>query len=328
MTQNTAVPIIDLGAMRSADPQRRDALAAHIWEASRDVGFYSVVNHGITSTLVADLFAQMQDFFDRPCAEKTSISNARSTSMRGYFGIGDETPERMAAGDLKEGFDMAGELSPDDLDLLHGSKLYGPNQWPSDAPEFRRTILQYHARMQALAVDLLGLYARAMGKPEDFFAPMLRKPLAQLRLLRYPPQDLNPDGQAIGCGEHTDYGAISLLSQDAPGLEVLGKDGVWKQVEVIDGAFVVNIGDLMARWTNDQLRANLHRVINRQATLRHSAAFFLDPDYDAVIEPIGSCVPAGTPPVYAPVVFGRYNEAKLDATFEFRRQPLPEASPL
>jgi isopenicillin N synthase-like dioxygenase len=320
MTPSSEVPVIDLSEMRSTESSRRSRLAAQIWDASKDIGFFSVINHGVPQALIDGAFAQIRALFDLRHEEKVKMSNMHSTSMRGYFGIGDETPEHLAAGDLKEGFDLASELSEDDLDVLNDSKLYGLNQWPMGLPEFRSTILQYHDQLHALSIELLSLYARAMGKPEWYFQSLFRKPLAQLRLLRYPPQNIFPSGLAVGCGEHTDYGAISLLSQDAPGLEVQSKSGEWVEVDVIPGAFVINIGDLMARWSNDLLKANLHRVINRRNSLRHTAAFFLDPDYDAVIRCVDSCIPAGERPAYDPIVFGQYNEAKLDATFEFRRR--------
>ena len=323
MTQSpikTMIPIIDVGAIRSTNTKQRDHLSSEIWRASKDIGFFSIVNHGIPQNLIDAVFCQIKAFFDLPYKEKVKISNARSPNMRGYFGIGEESPEHVLAGDLKEGFDLASELPADDPDFLNGSKLYGTNQWPQGMPEFQRTLMEYHERMTVLSSSLLGMFACAVGKPESFFLPQLRNPLAQLRLLRYPPQDADQLTASIGCGEHTDYGAIALLAQDAPGLEVKGKTGEWVEVNVIPGAFVVNIGDLMARWTNDALQANVHRVVNRRSTLRHSAAFFLDPDYNALIECIDSCVSPGGRALYGPIVFGQYNEAKLDATFEFRRQ--------
>ena len=163
------------------------------------------------------------------------------------------------------------------------------------------------------------MFARGLGKEDNFFDRFLQKPLAQLRLLRYPPQPEPPES-IIGCGAHTDYGTIALLSQDSPGLEVLTKKGEWMEVEVIPNAFVVNIGDLMARWSNDLFLANVHRVINRNSSERYSMAFFLDPDYKAVIECIDTCIPAGKKAKYKPIVFGEYNEIKLDATFNFRKQ--------
>ncbi|MCX4162779.1 MULTISPECIES: isopenicillin N synthase family oxygenase [Paraburkholderia] len=314
------IPVIDISAIRTDDARERDQLASEIWEASRNVGFFSIVDHGIPGDLTHEVFSQIRAFFDLPAQSKISISNKKSRNMRGYFGIGEESPEDTMAGDLKEGFDLSVDLLADDPDFVRGSTLYGPNQWPPDMPVFKQVMTTYHTQMTALSIALLGLFARALGKPESYFAPLLRKPLAQLRLLRYPPHDTTSLCSPIGCGEHTDYGAIALLAQDAPGLEVQDKRGRWIEVGVVPGAFVVNIGDLMARWTNDRLQANVHRVVNRRADSRHAAAFFLDPDYDALIECIDSCVPTGQQPIHEPIVFGCYNEAKLNATFEFRKQ--------
>ncbi|MFC5475323.1 isopenicillin N synthase family dioxygenase [Paraherbaspirillum soli] len=314
-----SIPTIDIAPLFGGNQRDVDHIAESIADACKTVGFFTVVNHGIAPALIDSMFQESKNFFARPLTEKMSISNDKSPHMRGYFPVGAETPEYEAKGDLKEGFDMCSDLPPDDPDVLAGATLHGPNVWPPGLPGFKRTMTEYHAQMLHLSRRLLAVFARGLGKPDDFFDDKLTKPLAQLRLLHYPPQHGPVSREQMGCGEHTDYGTIALLSQDIEGLEILAKDGSWITVQQNPAAFIVNIGDLMARWTNDRYVANLHRVINASGRDRYSAAFFLDPDYHAKIECIDTCVSADAPGKYAPIIFGEYAEAKLDATFQFRQ---------
>lgn len=314
---STQIPVIDLRQFSLTGTALKQ-LSQEVITAAEDFGFFQVINHGIDTSLVCEVYQQMQSFFGQDIRYKARLSNRLNPHMRGYVGLREETPEDSNVGDNKEGFDISTEI-PVDHPLYRPDKaLYGPNVWPANQPDFSATMMRYHCLMTDLAKRILSLFAIGLNVEADHFEQYLTNPLAQLRLLRYPPARRGRPPQ-MGCGAHTDYGALTLLSQSLPGLEVQTQAGEWLEVECIDGAFIVNIGDLMARWTNDRLFATLHRVINRNQADRYSAAFFLDPDYDANIECLSTCCAADGTAHYPPIQFGQYNEEKLDATFVFRK---------
>lgn len=159
--------------------------------------------------------------------------------------------------------------------------------------------------------------AADLGAEPDYFEDKLDAPMATLRLLHYPPQPAAAEKGQIGAGTHTDYGNITILLPDAVGgLEVRRRDGVWLKAPTIDGAFVCNIGDCLMRWTNDVYVSTPHRVVNSSGLERYSIAFFLDPNPDAEVACLPSCLEAGARPKYAPVSGAGYLKSRLDASYE------------
>jgi isopenicillin N synthase-like dioxygenase len=244
------------------------------------VGFFYVVDHGIPSRLVEDIFGVARWFFARPQTERDALDVAASPNFRGYvpMGItGPNVPRRML-----EAFQMMLELGPYDPDVLAGNIMYGPNRWPADAPRFRTTMETYYDAVSDLSQRLLATFARGLALPDDYFRPFFRKPLTQLRLLHYPPQP--PDSDAQGVEAHTDTGAFTILLQDQTGgLEVRNRSGLWLPAAPIAGSFVINIADMMQRWTNGRFISTPHKVRNRSGKDRISVPFFANPDYDATI---------------------------------------------
>jgi isopenicillin N synthase-like dioxygenase len=229
----------------------------------------------------------------------------------------EEKTDVTAMGDLKEGFDLMRELAPDDPDVRAGKPLHGPNQWPGDLPGFRAAILAYYAAMEDLAKLLLCGMALSLDLDEHWFADKTRKALAYLRLLHYPPQQGLIDEREIGCGAHSDYGCLTILAQDeVGGLQLRNSAGDWIEAPPIPGTFVINLGDQMARWTNERYQATPHRVINRSGRERYSIPFFFDPDYDAVIECLPTCQGPDNPPKHQPITGGEHLLSMLKATFE------------
>ena len=173
-------------------------------------------------------------------------------------------------------------------------------------------MLAYFDACLALGVDIHRAFARDLGLPPDFFADKLERPLATLRLLHYPPRAAPGE---IGAGEHTDYGNITLLATDGVGgLEVRTRDGDWIDAPRIPGAFVVNIGDCLMRWTNDVYVSTPHRVVSRGAGERYSIAFFLDP-HPMARSRRSVCVPAGAAPKYPPILAHDYLRSRFEATY-------------
>jgi isopenicillin N synthase-like dioxygenase len=314
----TDIPIVDFAPMLRDDPAGRARVAEAIRDACANVGFFYLINHGVSAETRDHAFAAARRFFDLPAAAKADIHIAKSAHVRGYAAIGGESFDSAnAAGDLKESFDMALEVPLDDPVMRDGQSLYGPNVWPAGDEAFRDDIMAYYDAVLALCGRLLRAFALALDLPDDYFEPYIGMPLASMRLLHYPPQPASvPDGQ-IGAGAHSDYECFTILAQDeVGGLQVLNADGDWIAAPPIEGAFVVNIADMMARWTNDRFVSTLHRVVNAGGRDRYSIPFFFGPAYDATIAPLPSCVSAEKPAAYPPVVAGPYLESRFAATYD------------
>ena len=165
-------------------------------------------------------------------------------------------------------------------------------------------------------------FALALRLPEDYFDAYLHEPMATVGPLRYPPQ--RDDVHAIGAGAHTDFGCLTILAQEAqPGLQIKTVQGEWLDAPPIDGTLVINIGDMLARWTNDVWGSTVHRVINRSGQDRYSIAFFYDPEFTTPIVCLDSCCDADHPPRYAPTTGGQHLLDQINATFAYHRDKEP-----
>ena len=305
------IPVIDAGPLRCGGEAGLATAAREIGAACRGAGFFYVVNHGVPAALIADAFAKSRAFFAAPLQEKLAVSIDLVGGNRGYSGFMRETLDPTHGRDKKEAFNIGVELHPDDPALAAGEPYRALNAWPR-TPGFRDTFIEYFDACLALGLDIHRAFARDLALREDFFADKLARPLATLRLLRYPPE---PEGE-IGAGAHTDYGDITLLATDGVGgLEVRPRDGGWIAAPALDGAFIVNIGDCLMRWTNDIYVSTPHRVVSRGAGERYSIAFFLDPNPFARVEAIPSCVAPGAEPKYPAILAHEYLRSRLEATY-------------
>jgi isopenicillin N synthase-like dioxygenase len=303
------IPVIDLAGLR--DGSGAGAVARDIRAALGSAGFMYVRNHGVPSEVLDQAFAATRAFFDLPEADKMALHISRSgLALRGYTEMFGENTDPLNTRDMKECID----IGPD-----HGGPVtpfFGPNLWPAAMPEFGPCIMAYHDRMLGLARLVLRGIALSLDLRADHFEPMLTHPISILRLLHYPPQTGRIDGSVMGIGAHTDYGNLTILAQDdVGGLQVMNRDGVWVEGPPIPGTFVVNIGDLIQRLTNNVYLANLHRVINTSGRERYSIPFFLDADFDTVIAPLPGCVTADNPQAYAPVTCGAHKWGRFKASF-------------
>lgn len=316
------IPIIDMAPFLEGSAEGRIAVARAIGHACREIGFLSVINHGVPVALIDRVFAENRRFHALPRERKLAIDLRKSPNHRGYHPLGAEAVDPTARPDLKEAFDMALELPEDDPDVRAGKPLHGPNVWPADLPGFRATLEDYYAALIALGHRLCDCFAIDLGLPEGYFRDKHAKPLAQLRLLHYPPQRGPVEADAIGAGDHTDYGSVALLTQDdAGGLQVRNGAGAWIDVPPIHGAFICNVGDIMEIWTNGRYPATRHRVINRSGRDRYSQVLFFDPDFDCLVAPLPQCCGPDNPPRYQPVTMGRHLQTLFDATFGYRADP-------
>ncbi len=313
------IPVIDVGALAGDDTAAIRRTAAAMRAASETAGFFCIANHGVAEALSAAAVRASRRFFALPLDRKRR--SAVNALHRGYIEMGEARLDGDAETDRKESFVWGLELGPDDPDVAAGKPLIGPNRWPDDMPEMRPPVYAWFEAAGACARNVLKGLAVGLGLPAGYFAGRFAKPLARGSLVRYPPQPEGAGGRSFGTAAHTDYGGITLVWQDdTGGLEVENRAGEWVPVDPVPGALVVNIGDLMARWTNDVFASNRHRVINRSGGERYSMAVFFDPDYDTVIETLPTCLAPGEAPRYPPVVCGEYIRGRFDAVFRYRTQ--------
>lgn len=313
------IPIIDLTPLRTGGAAGLAATAEAIGQACRGLGFFYVAGHGVPEAARAAVFDAAHRFFALPEAAKRALSIERSPHNRGYVGLAGETLDPAIPADRKEAFNIGLDLGADDPEVVAGAPFRGVNQWP-DLAGWRATMIDYFERMHALGTLLHRAIAVDLGMPAEFFARLVDRPMAILRLLHYPAEPPAADG-AIGAGAHTDYGNLTLLATDGVGgLEVRTRAGEWIAAPHVPGAFVCNIGDLLMRWSNDRYVSTPHRVVNREGRERYSVAFFFDPNPDAPIACLPTCVGPDRPARYPPTSGARYLAERLDATFEFRKK--------
>ena len=248
-----------------------------------------------------------------PLADKQAHRDASVVGgNRGYSALLRQRRSTRAGPDLKEAFNIGLDLEPDDPELARRQAVPRAERLAA-APGFRETMLAYFDACSALAARLHRAFARDLGLPLDFFDDKFDRPMATLRLLHYPGA-ADGRGVDIGAGAHTDYGNLTLLAtDDVGGLEVRTRDGRWIDAPPLAGAFVVNIGDCLMRWTNDVYVSTPHRVVNRSPRERYSIAFFYDPNPDALVAAIDSCVGVGSAK-YAPIFAADYLKFRLDAS--------------
>jgi isopenicillin N synthase-like dioxygenase len=314
--ETKAIPVVDIAPLQGDDRAAIAAAGQSLLEAAERVGFFYVRNHAVPQPLVDGVYALSRRFFALPAEAKQSVRiDARH---RGFLAIGEARMYDKARIDLKESFIWGPELGPDDPDVAAGKPLMGPNQWPATLPELAPTLMAYSAAVMDCGRSLLRGFAVSLGLDPDFFRERFVKPLARCSLIYYPPQPPESGSEQFGVAPHTDYGGLTLLSQDdAGGLQVRARSGEWVTAPPIAGTFVVNVGDLMARWTNDRFLSTPHRVINSSGRARYSVGVFFDPAFDTVIDP-AELRPPG-PALYPPVTCGEYIVSRLNKAFTYRR---------
>lgn len=295
------IPVIDVSCLHGGDGAAMRVAAEGIASACERIGFFYIVEHGVDWRSVEAVFAEARRFFDQPDAFKKRL--LFDANDRGYKGPGNITVPGYPP-DLKEVFDLGVDLPADHPEVVAGKPFHGPNQWP-DLPGFRETLTAYYDSVSGLGNELMRLFALALDLDEDYFLPCHENAHVTWRIMRYFAGDYAP-GQ-YGTAPHTDFGTITLLAQDdLGGLEVYSRDGEWIRAPSIERAFVVNIGDLMACWSNDRFTSTAHRVLNRSNRDRYSIPMFYNPAFDTVAECLPSCHDAANPPRYAPIRYGEY----------------------
>jgi isopenicillin N synthase-like dioxygenase len=315
----TAIPVIDVSALRSGTRTDFLRVAQQIRSAATTVGFFYVANHGVPQALINRALHAGRKFFERPLEQKREVAaNARH---RGFVPIGGANVARTATPDLKETFSWGLELSEDDPDVVAAGGLLGPNNWPQFLPELQPALYDYFTASFECGDRLLRAVAASVGIEEDFFVRRYGKPYARGQVVHYPPQPPAMGAEQRGIGEHTDFGCITLLWQDSNGgLQIRDRNGDWVQAHPIEGTLVINIGDLLERWSNNRLTSTLHRVVNSSGRDRYSLTVFYDPDYGTIVDPRDMGLPASEAPRYEPVGAGAHIRARFDKTFAYRKR--------
>lgn len=286
-TAFTEIPLIDIAPLFSADIAERRKAAAAMAGAASHVGFLYVKGHNIPRVLIETLEARAAAFFAKPFEEKMDLYIGKSRAHRGYVPTGEEgfyTGNSPAKVDKKEAFDLSIELPEDDSDHIIGYRMLGPNQWPADMPEMRRDVYAYYEAAMELGRTLFRGFALGLDLPEDYFERWLTKPPSQLRMVHYPADPSRADAE-WGISAHTDFECFTILHVTAPGLEVMNAKGEWIDAPPVEGAFVINIGDMLEALTNGRFIATPHRVRNVPEE-RFSFPLFCSLDYDTVVAPL------------------------------------------
>lgn len=310
------LPIIDISALFGDDDAQIAETAQEMGRVCRDIGFMYVTGHGLSQADIDAVFQASAHFFALPGAEKSKVLFSPTTGNRGYVPMKGEALDPTKPQDLKEAFNIGLELAPDDPELLAGQKYRALNLWP-ELPGFRDTMLDYFERVSTIGRAMHKGFSYDLGVAADYFDDKLDRPLATLRLLHYPPSPGTLEDGQLGAGEHTDYGNITLLMTDGVGgLQVRARSGGWIDAPHVPGAFVVNIGDCLMRWTNDVYVSTPHRVVSPKGAERYSVAFFLDPNPDAIIETLPTCISDERPTRYQPIRGDDYLSSKLDPTYK------------
>ncbi len=298
------IPIIDISPFFGKDPVSKQEVAKKAGYACEKIGFMIIIGHGISESLVSQASVVAQDFFTLPYKEKMKVH--MPGKGRGYFPLETEslatgTFGRTTPGDLKESFNIGANLEQ--------------NLWPNHPIYMRSIWTNYFHAMMELATRIMHIFAVALGLPERFFNNMIDNPKAVLRATNYPPLEKAPEPEQFRAGPHTDYGTLTIISTNSEtGLQVCTQNGQWIDVESLPNSFIVNIGDLMMRWTNGKWISTLHRVINppldQAGKRRQSLVFFHNPNPYVLIKCLDCCCSSKNPPKYPPILAEEYLKTK------------------
>ena len=325
------VPVIDIAPLRDGtDPA---GVGAALARAATEVGFLYVRNHGVDAALVERARGAGLEFFRLPEEAKREAGTNRF--HHGYLKPGSTKMYDDARLDLKESFNWGieldghrGHLGDRRHDDVGGvteagaepeNSLIGPNEWPAAMPELKTSVHPWFEAASACAEHLLRGFALGAGLDAEHFIRHRDRPVSRGSLQYYPPQ---PDGAAedqFGVAPHTDFGVLTVLGQDeVGGLQIQRRDGEWAAMPPIPGTFVVNIGDLLERWSNRRYRSTVHRVINSSGRERLSLVLAYDPNFETLVDPRAFCAPGETPHD-EPITCGDYLLWRFRKAFSYRQ---------
>ncbi len=313
-----AIPVIDV-APAFAGGAGLERVAAQVREASERVGFFYVKGHGVPQAVIDDAFAASREFHALPLADKLALTLNQNNI--GYLPVNESmqrasTVHKATRPNYNESFFISHERGAEHPDVVAGTPLRGRNQWPDGHEVMRKAMVRYFETMVALGERTLPILDRALEMPVGHFAPLFTgEAHVNLRFLHYPPQEMD-DPEQFGQGPHTDNSFITFLArEDTPGLAVRLPSGEWLAPPLIEGTFLVNLGNIMKRWSNDRFLSTPHGVVNDSGRDRYSIAFFYSPNVTARVEVLPSCVSAANPARYEPATYGDLVKAFYSANY-------------
>jgi isopenicillin N synthase-like dioxygenase len=318
-----AIPVIDFSPVFRGAPNGLEAVSRELRRACEDVGFFYLAGHEVPQHCIDAAFEAAREFHALPLDEKLAL--ALNENNIGYMAVNQSmqrhsTVHKATRPNFNESFFISHDRGPDHPDVVAGKPLRGRNQWPAGHDQMRRRMVEYFKMLEALGDRLLPVLARALDMPANHFTPFFQNEAhLNLRFLHYPPQDAADDEQ-FGQGPHTDNSFFTMLArEEVPGLAVRLPSGEWLSPPIIPGTFLVNLGNIMKRWSNDRFLSTPHGVVNDSGRDRYSIAFFYSPNPDARIECLPSCVGPDTPPRYPPAVYRDLILEFYDANYFHRR---------
>ena len=316
------IPRIDIASF--LDGSDKQQVAESVADSCRDIGFLVLTGHGLDGQALQDAFALTRAFMDLPQATKDQWHPRGLSKQRGYHGFATRglasTLDHDIPPDLRETLFLGPVDNHQDhfRDLAAAQTAYWPNTIPNDPAGIDGALVTVYREFERLSADLLRIFAVALELREDYFANLIDRHFSILSCHHYPALTTAPKPGQLRTGAHTDFGAMTILAMTdaAGGLEVQMPNGDWQGVQAGPGELVVNLGDMMARWTNDRWRSTLHRVANpqdldRAASRRQSIGYFMHPNFDARIECLPSCLDPGAQPRYAPLTAGEHIAMKI-----------------
>jgi isopenicillin N synthase-like dioxygenase len=301
------IPVIDYGPYFAGAPGALERVAAEVAHACEEVGFFYALNHGVPDELINRAFAAARRFHSLPLEQKLAVK--LNENNIGYLPInasvqGASTVHKATKPNQNESFFISHDRGPEHPDVVAGKPLRGRNQWPSALPDIRADMMAYFDALGAMCHRMLPPFAVALGLSGDFFAPFFADEAhAVVRFLHYPPQDKIEDN-TFGQAPHTDNSFMTALARaEVPGLAVRLPSGEWFAPPIIPGTFLINLGNIMRRWSNDRFLSTPHGVLNESGTDRYSIAYFYSPNPNTVIEGVPSCVSTDNPARYPPAIY-------------------------
>ena len=309
-----AIPIVDISSLLTGEDNA--SVASQLHAASQNPGFIYVKGHGIPQQVIDDARSSAYEFFHASDADKSKVTV--SAGHRGWLQQGGAKMHDEAKADLKESFiwgyqDDTGN-TPTDHDLR------GPNQWPDSVPALEAAAMAYFRHAHQVAFQLLKGCAVSLNLKDNFFVQSCRQPLSRASFVYYPTQPQDSDDEQFGVAPHTDFGVLTVLCQDdVGGLEVETANGEWIQAPPVEGTLVINVGDLLARWTNGSYKSTPHRVVNRSGRERLSLVLAFDPDPDTIIDARDIYGPDSTAE-HDPITCGDYLTWRFAKAFAYRNK--------
>ena len=311
----TKIPVIDIGPLRGYSIAKTRETATALRTASEKLGFFYIKNHGIEDSIIKTALKESLAFFNLPLDVKLQVKV--NQSHRGFIRAGEAKMHNSKQTDFKESFIWG--LEPPGGSIQNINPFLGPNNWPDFMPSLKTALCPYFEAASECAKNLMRGFALSLNLDPQFFLKTSNLPISRGSSLFYPPQPPGLGYDQLGVGPHTDYGCLTLLYQDQTGgLEIRDCNSEWVLAPPIQDTLVVNVGDLLARWTNDRFGSSEHRVVNRSFSARQSLALFYDPNFETIVDP-KEIFGEKNSHYESSITCGDYIISRLNSSFSYRR---------